>query len=144
MTRPRQLTPLKLFLLIIGWISVVLGVIGIFLPIMPTTPFLLLAAWCFARSSERFHDWLLNHPRLGPTVAAWQSGEGLPRKLRNRILFLLWFSLFCTSLILSNWWHPADKLLEGAVITLVLVLLGFGVSAYLLLQPISDANIHSE
>jgi uncharacterized membrane protein YbaN (DUF454 family) len=55
----------KIFLLFVGWLSVVLGVIGIFLPVMPTTPFLLLAAACFMRTSPKFYHWLVGHPRLG-------------------------------------------------------------------------------
>jgi hypothetical protein len=57
---------LRMVLLVIGWLSVVLGVIGIFVPVLPTTPFLLLAAACFVRSSRRFYLWLVEHPRLGP------------------------------------------------------------------------------
>ena len=140
MTPSGPRTPVHYVLLTVGWSAVILGVIGIFLPIMPTTPFLLLAAWCFARSSQRFHDWLLNHPQLGPTVKAWQSGDGLPRKLRNRIMFLLWFSLLCTSLILANWWYPAAQIKLGALITLGLVLLGATVSGYLMAQPISESG----
>lgn len=59
---------LRYALLAIGWLSVVLGVIGIFVPVLPTTPFLLLAAACFARSSPRFYRWLVEHPRLGPWI----------------------------------------------------------------------------
>lgn len=59
--------------LIAGIVSFTLGFIGVFLPIMPTVPFLLLAAFCFARSSERLHHWLLTHPRFGPPIADWSE-----------------------------------------------------------------------
>lgn len=110
-----------------GWLCVCLGVIGIFLPLLPTTPFLLLAAWLFGRSSERFHLWLLNHPRLGPMVRAWQSGEGLPRRVRRRVLLLLWLSMGLSIFIVGKLW---------AAITLVTI--GLCVSLYLLKQPVSD------
>jgi uncharacterized membrane protein YbaN (DUF454 family) len=126
MTEQQTRSVLEYFLLFLGWLCVALGVIGIFLPIMPTTPFLLVAAWCFARSSERFYHWLLNHKRLGPIVSAWQNGDGLPRRLRNRILFLLWFSLCSTSLIIHQWWVAAG-----------LFVLGCAVSAYMLSLPVA-------
>ena len=59
---------IRYVLLAIGWLSVALGVIGIFLPVLPTTPFLLLAAACFMRSSKRFYLWLVNHRQLGPWI----------------------------------------------------------------------------
>ncbi len=57
----------------LGLLSVALGVIGIFVPLLPTVPFILLAAFSFARSSERLHDWLINHPRFGPSILDWQK-----------------------------------------------------------------------
>lgn len=116
----------RYLLLCAGWLSIVLGVVGIFLPILPTTPFILLAAWCFARSSKRFHDWLLNHRRLGPIVHAWQSGVGIPLKVRNRVLLLLWFSLLSTCLLVGKLW-----------LVPMLVVVGTGTTIYLLRQPVA-------
>ena len=63
-----------------AWLGVALGVIGIFLPVLPTTPFLLLAAACFARSSPRFYHWLVDHPRIGPWIRDYLQGNGIPFK----------------------------------------------------------------
>lgn len=61
----------RAFFLSAGLFSLALGLIGAALPLLPTVPFLLLAAYCFARSSERLHRWLVEHPRLGPPILAW-------------------------------------------------------------------------
>ncbi len=73
---------MRLLWITFGLFSLLLGVIGMFLPLLPTVPLLLLAVFCFARSSERLHDWLVNHPRLGPPIRDWQrSGAiSLPAK----------------------------------------------------------------
>jgi uncharacterized membrane protein YbaN (DUF454 family) len=66
--------------LAVGLLSMVLGFIGAFLPLLPTTPFMLLAVFCFARSSERLHDWLVNHPHFGGPIRDWnQRGVIAPR-----------------------------------------------------------------
>ena len=63
-----------------GVTSLVLGIIGIALPLLPTTPFLILAAYCFARGSTRLHQWLVNHPRLGPPIRDWETYRAISKR----------------------------------------------------------------
>lgn len=92
---------LRPFLLVLGCLSLVLGVIGIFVPILPTTPFLLLAAACFARSSRRFYRALVTHKYLGPWIRDYLDGQGIPRKAKIYSLGLMW-----PSILLSCVWVP--------------------------------------
>ena len=70
----------KITFLVLGWIFLIIGVIGIFIPLLPTTPFLLLAAYFFNRSSDKFHRWLLNHHVLGPPVRNWVEKRVISRQ----------------------------------------------------------------
>ena len=65
-----------------GWTAFGLGLIGAFLPLLPTVPFMLLAAFCFARGSDRFHTWLMNHPRFGPAIHDWQQHGAISRRAK--------------------------------------------------------------
>ena len=72
--------PFRTLVFLAGWVFTAIGVIGVILPGIPGTIFLILAAWCFSRSSPRFEAWLINHPRLGPPVVKWrESGAIAPR-----------------------------------------------------------------
>jgi len=68
--------------LAVGFLATGCGIAGVVLPLVPTTPFLLLAAFAFARSSPRLHDWLVNHPRLGPPIADWQAHGAISRRTK--------------------------------------------------------------
>jgi len=71
-----------LILIALGWVFIALGVIGIFVPLMPSTIFFILAAWCFSRSSEKFYNRLINHPRVGKIVRDYYEKRGLPLKTK--------------------------------------------------------------
>src|SRR3990167_1186840 len=84
---------LRWSLFLTGWISLAIGIIGIFMPILPTAPFVILSAYCFAKSSPRFHHWLLHHPILGPPLRDWESGRGLPLRTKWTAVITLAISL---------------------------------------------------
>ena len=75
-----------------GWILTALGVVGLILPLMPGTIFLILAAWCFSQSSPRFEAWLLGHPRLGPQIRRWRETGTIARRVKY---------IACGSMLLS-------------------------------------------
>ena len=79
----------RIALIFVGWTCVVLGLIGIVLPVLPTTPFLLLAATCFEKSSKRFHYWLLNSPLFGPIIRDWQEKRYIKKKVKVWALFVI-------------------------------------------------------
>ena len=70
------------FVFALGWVLLAAGIAGLFLPLVPGTLFLILAAACFTRSSPRFEAWLLNHPRLGPPVRRWRETGAIPRRAK--------------------------------------------------------------
>lgn len=89
-------TLIHAFLVALGFVSVGLGFAGIFLPVLPTTPFLLLAAFCFAKSSPRFHQWLLTNRLCGPYLRRFQDGERMKLSDLVTTLLVMWTSIAVT------------------------------------------------
>jgi len=81
---------------LVGIISLILGSIGIVLPVLPTTPFLLLSAACFAKSSKRFYNWLMNNRILGTFIKNYKEGLGMPIKTKIFTLSTLWITIMIT------------------------------------------------
>ena len=79
--------------LVSGLVALALGLLGIVLPLLPTTPFLLLAAFCFARSSPALHDWIIQHPRLGPPIRDWRNHGAISGRAKIAAVAMLAFAL---------------------------------------------------
>jgi len=94
---------LKKYLLIgFGFLSLGLGILGIFLPVLPTTPFLLLTSYCFLKSSKRLHEKLLAHKILGTYIKNFQENKTIPRKVKACILLTLWTTIALSFCLVDN------------------------------------------
>lgn len=114
--------PARLALLGLGWLCVALGVAGAVVPVMPTTPFLIGAAWAFSRSSRRFHDWLWFHPRYGGSVRAWRRHGVVPRRAKVAALSGMGLSLAVLVLFVADDWRlPALAAAAMSVVALWIV-----------------------
>lgn len=116
---------IKMLVMGLGWLCVVLGFAGIFLPVLPTTPFLLLAAACFVRTSPQFYQWLIRHPRMGKYLVYYLDGKGMPLRAKIYTLTLMWTMMLLTAFVLVD--RPLLHYLLPAI--------GVGVSIYILRIP---------
>lgn len=117
---------------IAGTICVVLGAIGIVLPILPTTPFLLAAAACYYKSSPRMHRWLLNNKMFGEYIRNYTEGKGLTKKTKIIALTVLWVTIGFSTVFMLNQLLPATLVLQMQII---MVIVAIAVSAHILRLP---------
>jgi hypothetical protein len=95
---------IRVLFAVAGLLLVALGVLGIILPGLPATPFLLLAAFCFAKSFPRLHDWLVTHRWFGPYIRGARSGWRIPRRQAIQTIALLWISMGVSAWLVDRWW----------------------------------------
>ena len=110
----------KTLFIIFGSICVALGAVGIFVPLLPTTPFLLLAAFFYVRSSKKLHDWLMNHKIFGKFLKNYIEHRAITKRMRIYTLVTLWTTLVISSIALNS---PAGNF--------ILLLVGVGVTIHL-------------
>ena len=113
----------KGLLIFAGTVFTATGIIGIFVPILPTTPFLLLAAACYLRSSRRFYNWLLDNRFFGAYVRNYLHGRGMPRKVKIATISLLWITIAC-SIIFA---------VQALIIRVILLIIAIGVTVHIIL-----------
>jgi uncharacterized protein len=114
-------------LIILGWIFVIVGAAALVVPVLPTTPFLLLGAACFAKSSPRFYNWLLNHKIFGPFIRNYREKGGISRKQKAIALGTFWPAVIVSGIFVPSLWAK-----------IFLAVCGVGVTTYLLLLKTVD------
>ena len=120
---------MKILLNVIGCIAVLLAVLGVFLPLLPTTPFLLLASACFVRGSDRMHRWLRNHPLFGEYLRNFEDKRALPLRAKIVSLLLLWPSM-----------AYSIYLVKPLLLRIMLLAIAVGVTTMILRMKTLDAS----
>lgn len=116
---------MRIIFIIIGMISLVLGIIGVFLPVLPTTPFILLSAYLFGRSSEKFHRYLYNHRIFGQIVRDFQDKKAIRRKNKVIALVTMWLVILSSVIFFMPFWWAK----------VIVLSIGAGTSVYLIRFP---------
>jgi len=121
-------------LIIAGTISTGLGIIGIFLPLLPTTPFFLLAAACYARSSLRFYNWLLNNKFFGCYVKNYLERKGVPLKVKIISVSLLWITISLSALFAT----------ENIFVRIILIIIALSVTVHIIIIRTAKKDTNEE
>lgn len=106
----------KALLIISGFVSLGLGILGIVLPLLPTTPFLLLAAACFLKSSDRLYNWILNHRLFGKYLKNYYQHRAIPLKIKIIAISMIWLSIGSSVIFLVKFWPARVILLLIAIL----------------------------
>ena len=111
---------MRLLWLTLGLLCLALGLIGVVLPLLPTVPFMLLATFSFARSSERLHSWLVDHPRFGPAIQDWQNHGAISLRAKRMATGMI-AAVYALSFVMQL--SPRLLLIQGVTLSLVLLFL---------------------
>lgn len=112
---------IRIILIVTGTVSLVIGIVGIFIPLLPTTPFLLITAACYARSSDRFYNWLLCNKLLGNYIKNYREGKGIALNIKIITLSFLWATIIFSALfVVSN-----------LIIRVILIVIAIGVTVHI-------------
>ncbi len=112
----------KGLLVVSGTLFLVLGVIGIFIPLLPTTPFLLLAATCYIKGSKKFYDWLIKNRWLGQYIKNYQDDKGIPFKVKIITILVLWLTIMISTILFVS----------NLLIQIILFIIAIGVSIHII------------
>lgn len=112
--------PVRAVLVVVGTTTLILGVIGIVVPVLPTTPFLLVTAACYARASTRLYEWLLGQPSLGPIVAEWRRSRRLPPGVKPRALVAVALTFAISIILVGNLFMMILLVVIGGILGLFL------------------------
>lgn len=107
----------KMLFIAAGTLSVGLGLVGILLPLMPTTPFLLLAAFFYSRSSDRFYQWLITNRWFGDYIRDYREGRGIRRRHKITAITTLWAAILFSTWLVSIWWVGVILFLIASCVT---------------------------
>ena len=113
--------PVKILLIATGTFLIGVSIVGIFIPVLPTTPFLLLAAALYARSSKRFYNWLINNRILGRYIKNYREGKGIPLKVKIIAISILWITIG----------YSAIFAMEILWVRILLVIIAIGVTVHI-------------
>lgn len=120
----------RLFYVVTGSLALALGAVGVFVPVLPTTPFLLLAAFCYLRGSRRMYDWLMTHRVFGPYIYNYVNYRAVKKSVKIGTLVFLWATLLVSALIVSD-------MAVGAILAVI----GIGVSIHVLTLKTLDGGV---